>query len=124
MKNVVPVVYGSNDVHKVAPPHSYIDVRDFTSPQHLAQYLLYLDKNNTEYVSYFYWKKHYEVISGHYSMTHVFCMFCKFLHQNNTIHVLDDFKEWFYNRSGCRENDIFPWIADKYDENPFLTLKK
>ena len=27
--SVVPVVYAAPSVHKVAPPHSYIDVRDF-----------------------------------------------------------------------------------------------
>ena len=54
--SMVPVVYATEDVHKVAPPHSYIDVRDFKSPKHLAEYLFYLDNNEEEYMSYFKWK--------------------------------------------------------------------
>ncbi len=37
---------------EIAPPHSYIDVRDFASVEALAKYLLYLDKN-TEVMSHY-----------------------------------------------------------------------
>ena len=37
----------------LAPPHSYIDVRDYKSPKHLAAYLEHLNKNPEEYLSYF-----------------------------------------------------------------------
>ena len=43
----------------MAPPHSHINIRDFDSPKELADYLLYLDKNDTAYLSYFWWKDHY-----------------------------------------------------------------
>ena len=72
---VVPVVYGAKDVHKIAPPHSYIDVRDFKSPKHLADYLLYLDKNHTAYMSYFKWKEHYDVKHSLRTSTGVFLPF-------------------------------------------------
>ena len=36
----------------------FINALDFASPKHLADYLLYLDKNLTAYNSYFKWKKH------------------------------------------------------------------
>ena len=102
---VVPVVYGSHDVHKVAPPHSYIDVRDFKSPQHLAQYLLYLNNNHTEYMSYFLWKKYYEVYHGSNSYGGVFCAFCKFLHSNNGTRILEDFNDWYFGQGGCINPD-------------------
>uniref|UniRef100_A0A0K2UEL3 Fucosyltransferase n=1 Tax=Lepeophtheirus salmonis TaxID=72036 RepID=A0A0K2UEL3_LEPSM len=46
---VVPVVYGKVNYSAISPPHSFINVRDFKSPKALAEYLTYLDKNDTAY---------------------------------------------------------------------------
>ena len=35
--NVIPVVYNGADMAAIAPPHSYISVRDYSSVEHLAQ---------------------------------------------------------------------------------------
>ena len=57
-RNSVPVVlakdYYSADV---VPPGSFISVQDFPSVKALAEYLLYLDKNDTAYNEYFSWKQ-------------------------------------------------------------------
>ena len=98
---VVPVVYGGKDVHKVAPPHSYIDVRDFKSPKHLAKYLLYLDKNDAEYMSYFKWKENYQVRLGDIYSTTVFCQLCEYLFTNSTRKVYSSFNSWFFEESQC-----------------------
>ena len=37
--NVVPIVLGNASYSDILPPHSYIDVRDFPSPRHLADYI-------------------------------------------------------------------------------------
>ena len=58
-QNVVPVVMGSN-YDGLAIPGSYIDVNDFTSIQELAEYLLYLDKNDDRYNKYFAYKTNYK----------------------------------------------------------------
>lgn len=57
-ENVVPIVYGApkEDYEKVLPPHSFIHVEDFKSFKELADFLLYLDKNNEKYNEYFRWK--------------------------------------------------------------------
>ena len=99
--SVVPVVYGGKGVHKVAPPHSYIDVRDFKSPKHLAQYLLYLDKNDDEYMSYFKWKQNYKMTLGDIHSTPVFCQLCEYLFKNNTRKVYRSFNSWFFKESQC-----------------------
>ncbi|XP_078490830.1 4-galactosyl-N-acetylglucosaminide 3-alpha-L-fucosyltransferase FUT6-like isoform X2 [Ciona intestinalis] len=54
---VVPVVWGPTreDVMTVAPPHSFIHVEDFENISDLADYLLYLDRNDTAYREYFNW---------------------------------------------------------------------
>ncbi|CAK8690889.1 unnamed protein product [Clavelina lepadiformis] len=56
---VVPVVWGpkKEDLLRVAPLDSFIFVEDFKSPKDLAEYLLYLDKNDTEYRKYFRWRE-------------------------------------------------------------------
>ena len=57
-RNSVPVVlardyYGAD----VVPPASFISVQDFPSVKALAEYLLYLDKNDTAYNEYFSWRQ-------------------------------------------------------------------
>ncbi|OUM59971.1 glycosyltransferase family 10 protein [Piromyces sp. E2] len=53
----VPVFYGTSNIADFAPPHSYIDARDFASAKELAEYLEFLDKNDREYEEYLAWKK-------------------------------------------------------------------
>eukprot|EP00794_Sanderia_malayensis_P000069 gene69-666_t len=60
---VVPVVMGGNYNDKLVIPGSYIDVSDFKSIKDLADYLLYLDKNDTAYNEYFAWKSSYVPLS-------------------------------------------------------------
>jgi hypothetical protein len=40
------------------PKSGYINAMDYSSPQHLAEYLIFLSNNKTAYNSYFQWKKH------------------------------------------------------------------
>nr|CDS30043.1 alpha(13)fucosyltransferase [Hymenolepis microstoma] len=57
---MVPIVLGAykEDYENALPPHSYINVDDFASIQELAEYLQFLDKNDTAYAQYFAWTKH------------------------------------------------------------------
>ena len=59
--NVIPIVLNGANMSKLAPPHSYINVQDFTSTQHLAEYLNMINNNDTLFASYFWWRDHYEV---------------------------------------------------------------
>ena len=56
--DVIPIVMGAhpNDYKNMAPPKSYIHVDRFKSPLELANYLLFLDKHNDLYNSYFHWQ--------------------------------------------------------------------
>jgi len=79
--DVVPVVLGGHpyDYKAMAPPHSYIHVEDFDSPEDLANYLKVLDGNDTLYNEYFKWKNtgmfYFE---PHYAST--LCRMCAMLH--------------------------------------------
>lgn len=58
---IVPVVLGGANYSEMAIPGSYINVFDFDSIKTLADYLRYLDKNDTAYMEYFVWRKLYKV---------------------------------------------------------------
>ena len=59
---IVPIVMGgSNNYKRFAPENSYINVIDFKSPEHLAEYLKQLDMNDNEYLKYFKWIKNYRI---------------------------------------------------------------
>ncbi|KAK3730925.1 hypothetical protein QZH41_000548 [Actinostola sp. cb2023] len=77
-KGIVPVVLGGANYtdRAVAIPGSFINVMDFKSVKHLADYLNYLDKNDTAYLEYFHWKSKYRVVD--YAPWN--CMLCARLH--------------------------------------------
>ncbi len=57
MTGCVPVYRGAPNVEDFVPgDHCYINTADFTSPQHLAEYLQHLDSDNKAYAEYFAWK--------------------------------------------------------------------
>ncbi|CAH8569494.1 hypothetical protein MS3_00000523 [Schistosoma haematobium] len=61
LKNdILPIVMGASieEYERVAPPYSFIHVDQFESPGKLADYLKYLDKNDTAYNEYFAWHGH------------------------------------------------------------------
>ena len=57
LAGTVPVYLGAPNVEMFAPgDHCFINTADFSSPKDLADYLLYLDKNDAEYQAYLAWK--------------------------------------------------------------------
>ena len=64
---MIPIVMGAfkEDYEGALPPHSYINVDDFTSFRQLTDYIRYLDGNDTAYASYFAWKEHGKIYVSH-----------------------------------------------------------
>ncbi|XP_067945285.1 uncharacterized protein [Watersipora subatra] len=62
-EEMVPIVMGAprKTYERVGPPNSFIHVDDFLSPQHLAQYLLKLDKDDSLYSKYHKWRETHSV---------------------------------------------------------------
>jgi len=57
----VPVYWGAPDVSEYMPAEArkmMIIASDFSKPKDLADYLQYLDRNETAYLEYFEWRKH------------------------------------------------------------------
>ncbi len=86
---MVPVVYGGGidddqmDYLAIAPQKSFIDARRFKSPKDLADYLIYLDGNDDEYLRYFEWKAKYQVVFNAYGQYGLlgWCNLCQKLYK-------------------------------------------
>ncbi|KZS21877.1 putative Alpha--fucosyltransferase C [Daphnia magna] len=106
-RNIVPVVLGGADYAAIAPPHSYINALDYT-PRQLAEYLKELDRNDTLYAEYFWWKKRYRVNDLHEMTKTALCDLCEALHttplKNSTVKGL---QRWLLEPSLCRHFPIF-----------------
>ena len=98
--DVIPVVMGGADYTKLAIPGSYINVMDFKTVKQLAEYLQYLDKNDTAYNEYFKWRKKYKVISG---IGRSLCNICQWFVSNvsHGTKVYNDLTEYWVKRGKC-----------------------
>ncbi|EFX84186.1 hypothetical protein DAPPUDRAFT_4136, partial [Daphnia pulex] len=59
--DTVPVVYGGADYSLYLPAGSYVDARDFESPQSLADHLKKLMSDDRLYLKHFTWRRNYVV---------------------------------------------------------------
>ncbi|KAB7500495.1 Glycoprotein 3-alpha-L-fucosyltransferase A, partial [Armadillidium nasatum] len=116
---IIPVVRGAADYASIAPPHSYINVEDFKTPEDLANYLIYLDKNDMAYMEYFSWKKDYFLMNRFGWLSHAssFCTLCQKLHSDNKEKIYYNLKEWFLGEAQCSKGlnrltiSSFIWLA-------------
>ena len=118
-RNVIPVVLGgamddknSSDYRKGvgAPPHSFINAREYSNPKMLADYLHSLISSPELYARYFWWKRYYNI-------THVpalpvvpmfpYCDICQRLHDapgedENNRKVIGDLPYFWEEKSNCQ----------------------
>ena len=82
--DAVPIVWGATkgDYEAVAPPNSFIFAEDYT-PQELAEYIQYLDKNHTAYAEYFRWRTMQPGDMPMHGRRGGFCQICRTLHGVN-----------------------------------------
>ena len=87
--NVIPVVLNGANMPRVAPPHSFINVRDFNTTEELANYLHRLEQDDKLFASYFWWRDYYEVKGlgedqgKDLKLLSSWCELCHLLHQTN-----------------------------------------
>ena len=95
----VPIVMGSN-YEGLAIPGSYIDVNDFRSIEELANYLLYLDKNDDEYNKYFSYKSKFVLGSPD-----IYCRICEKLNSAEAAkHTQVALSEAYNYEKNCVDN--------------------
>ncbi|XP_045125147.1 alpha-(1,3)-fucosyltransferase 7-like isoform X1 [Portunus trituberculatus] len=106
-KGAVPVVMGTKveDYRRVLPPHSFLHVDDFPTPQSLAQRLMYLGSNKTEYNKFQAWRSQFKVVNEHgYFQTPVFhyCRICEALNYNSQgTKVYNDLENYWGKSKYC-----------------------
>lgn len=98
-----PIVLGGANYSLFAPPNSYINARDFSSPKELTKYLIILNKSDSLYASYFSWKNEY-----HISVPDMYgwCELCFMAHDSKLpSKVYPDIKNWWMVDGGkCESN--------------------
>eukprot|EP00095_Tigriopus_kingsejongensis_P002490 maker-scaffold64_size435223-snap-gene-2.27 protein:Tk02490 transcript:maker-scaffold64_size435223-snap-gene-2.27-mRNA-1 annotation:"predicted protein" len=109
--DILTIVMGGANYDEMAPPHSHLNVKDFKSPQALAKYLKYLDGNDEAYLSYFWWKDHYQVATD--SMVTSICKLCEMLHADLPSKTYPNMTQWWLEtpsgEPSCRLKGSFPW---------------
>lgn len=101
-RNIVPIVLGGADYASIAPEHSYINAMDFT-PHQLADYLNVLDRNDSLYAEYFWWKPHYRVVNLQQANNKAFCNLCARLHANPMKKkIATGLQKWYHGDSHCK----------------------
>ncbi|XP_054157675.1 alpha-(1,3)-fucosyltransferase C-like [Oppia nitens] len=97
--DIIPIVFGGSDYRSIAPQKTSIDALSYSSPRHLARYLLYLSKNPKQYNEYFKWKRDYELTGQHYS-----CQICQKLNDpTEPVKVWDNLEHWWFTEAECRK---------------------
>ena len=120
----LPVVLGAADYKAVLPEKSYIDVRDFKSPKHLAEYLKVLSANVTLYGEYFQWKKKHEIVTHLTPSTT--CDFCQYLHKTRYAkpHTVNMNKFWNLKNDCVNKEDFMSSVGVNLDKTDSDTVKK
>ena len=73
------MVRGGANYVAIAPPNSYIDVANFTSPQHLVNFLKRLDKDDGAYNKFHAWRRDYVYVTDPLWHSSSWCGLCKAL---------------------------------------------
>ena len=101
--DIVPVVLGGADYASLLPPHSYIDVANFTSPKALATYLRQVANDDDLYRSYFRWKRDYYIAGQDRD-----CALCEFLSSRKSEkYILPSFNSFWNRTKFCRTPDSY-----------------
>ncbi|XP_032223447.1 alpha-(1,3)-fucosyltransferase C-like [Nematostella vectensis] len=102
-KGNIPIVLGGASYDsKLVVPGSYINALDFPSVKALADYIQYLDKNDTAYNEYFQWKKYYHAEENVLTFP---CHLCTALNIDLKPRVYDNIDTYWGKSENCGAND-------------------
>ena len=83
---------GGANYSSIMPYNSYIDVKNFSSPENLANFIKEIGNDKNKYNSYFDWKHEY---CSFYTHPKYLCDLCKKLNIKSHINRSDVMKFWF-----------------------------
>ena len=101
----VPIVMGGSNYTKILPPNSFIDVRNFSSPQALAKYIQKVDSDDSLYNSYFAWQRNYQIKCEPFK-----CNLCNYLNTHKEKKVLQNVEKWW--KDCTNPKDYYRGVAD------------
>ena len=124
--NVIPVVFNGANMSAIAPPHSYINAEDFSSVEQLAHYLKLVDRNDSLFASYFWWRDYYKplvrekegskegksmflLFQGLSSWIKSWCDLCQYLHQDESSNQVKHFdlnSNHLDTAANCRQSPL------------------
>ncbi len=115
LTGTVPVVLGGANYSLFAPPHSYINARDFETPQLLADYLFKLSRSPDLYSRFFDWRGEFDILPSIIYAKERWCEMCKMLHDpKSPPKTYLDIEKWWYEDRAC-EN--YRWENTKGQQN-------
>ena len=104
----VPVVYGGGDYSQYLPPHSYIAAGDFQTARELAAHLVWLMENPEQYLKYFWWKSHYQIVEEispdrpHSLPASFSCQLCQYLNTQTEQKQVSNLQEQWADSAQCQ----------------------
>ena len=123
---MIPIVYDTkqnNNYERLAIPRSYIDASQFSSPEHLGEYLKNLTLAGSSdvasnYDAYFEWINQYDVTYDDQTLHHT-CELCRKLHDNSqTTKIYENMKKWLFEDAHC-----YQW-SNKYNRSVKVALSE
>ena len=111
--DIIPVVMGLVNYSQLLAPGTFIDVRDFKSPKHLAEYLTKVGSDDKLYGQYI--EKKNRLRCRKISTRNHMCNLCKYLHDHRgETHTLPNMREFWGREKRCMSPDkFFKGIADE-----------
>ncbi|XP_048247307.1 glycoprotein 3-alpha-L-fucosyltransferase A-like [Haliotis rufescens] len=94
MTSAIPIVRGGADYERLLPEGTFINTASFDSPKSLANYIRYLERNETAMGAILEKKHKYEYIISEGTDFDWRCQLCAKLHGNTTRKSHTDMKQW------------------------------
>ncbi|XP_055890810.1 glycoprotein 3-alpha-L-fucosyltransferase A-like isoform X3 [Biomphalaria glabrata] len=96
--DVIPVVRGGAVYERLSTLDTYINAKDFASPEKLGRYLQELSRNKTQYLKMLQKKDEYDKIFPQHNAG---CELCQAAHSRSPRHVFDDVYSWLTRPGNC-----------------------
>ena len=105
--SVVPVVNGAANYTSFVTKDAFIDINDFSSPKHLADYLNVVDRDLDRYEQYFNWRKNASSWREMPYNSRFVCQLCEKLHDTSLpSSFYDNIQDWWYKKSYCKIGNV------------------
>ncbi|KAK6166678.1 hypothetical protein SNE40_023316 [Patella caerulea] len=104
--NLIVIVRGGGNYSHFYPKKSFIDTNDFTTTEELAEYIHYLDRNDTAYLEYLSNKAPFVAKNTFYTMSKGVCEICKRLHEPIAPTCYKNIGNWWYQNTCHSPKDL------------------